>query len=114
MSTLYISPRPTPHALYPSHVGLRFLLLGDLNCWVDAMALRYNSTNRTSTNAPGLDVRVPSFGVTDSVEYIDPSWAAWIVGNIGMYAAPLVESKWAPISNTNSCAVNHRNLWPNW
>ncbi|XP_063802310.1 phosphatidylcholine-sterol acyltransferase isoform X2 [Pseudophryne corroboree] len=49
-----------------------FLPLG-IDCWIDNIRVVYNKTTRMATNAPGVDVRVPGFGKTFSVEYLDKS-----------------------------------------
>lgn len=37
------------------------------------MKLIYDNNTRTTHNAPGVDIRVPGFGNSSVVEYIDPS-----------------------------------------
>lgn len=37
------------------------------------MKLVYNSTSRTTSNQPGVEIRVQGFGSTESVEYVDPA-----------------------------------------
>lgn len=45
------------------------------DCWVDNIRLIYDDVSRTTSNVPGVDVRVPKTFVTDSMEWIDPSIA---------------------------------------
>jgi hypothetical protein len=57
------------------------------------MALQFNATTGTSSNAVGVETRVPGWGSTESIEYVDPSWTAWVLGNIGVYATYLIEGR---------------------
>ncbi|GFY59931.1 phospholipase A2 group XV [Trichonephila inaurata madagascariensis] len=45
----------------------------DLKCWVENMRLVYDNQTRKTSNMPGVDVRVPGFGGTETVEIIDPN-----------------------------------------
>jgi lysophospholipase-3 len=47
-----------------------------IDCWVDNMKLTYDNITRTTTNNPGVDIRIPDFGNSTSVEWIDPSKAS--------------------------------------
>ncbi|XP_014802960.1 PREDICTED: phosphatidylcholine-sterol acyltransferase [Calidris pugnax] len=49
-----------------------FLPVG-VDCWIDNTRVVYNRTSRKMTNAPGVHIRVPGFGKTYSVEYLDQS-----------------------------------------
>lgn len=40
------------------------------------MRLVYNNETRTTSNSPGVSVRIPAFGNSTSVEWIDPSRAS--------------------------------------
>ena len=43
-----------------------------IDCWIDNMRLEYNNITRTSHNPPGVYIRVPGFGQTETIEYLDP------------------------------------------
>ncbi|KAK3231203.1 hypothetical protein Dsin_003084 [Dipteronia sinensis] len=56
-------------------------------CFADRMMLHYDSHIDDYLNAPGIETRVPHFGSTQSLLYLDPS-----LKHITAYMAPLVES----------------------
>ncbi|RCN34756.1 Lecithin:cholesterol acyltransferase [Ancylostoma caninum] len=47
-----------------------------IDCWVDNMMLVFNATTGLSSNMPGVDIRVPGFGGTSSIEWLDKSKAS--------------------------------------
>ncbi|XP_055546435.1 phospholipase A2 group XV-like [Wyeomyia smithii] len=47
-----------------------------IDCWIDNMRLVYNRTARTTENSPGVVTRIPGFGTSETVEWIDPSHAS--------------------------------------
>ncbi|XP_037734090.1 phosphatidylcholine-sterol acyltransferase [Chelonia mydas] len=49
-----------------------FLPLG-VACWIDNTRVVYNRSTGKMSNAPGVQIRVPGFGKTYSVEYLDKS-----------------------------------------
>nr|XP_008516437.1 PREDICTED: phosphatidylcholine-sterol acyltransferase isoform X3 [Equus przewalskii] len=49
-----------------------FLPLG-VDCWIDNTRVVYNRSSGRVSNAPGVQIRVPGFGKTYSVEYLDTS-----------------------------------------
>jgi len=44
-----------------------------VSCWVDNVRLVYNQDTHTTSDAPGVETRIPGFGNTSSVEFIDKS-----------------------------------------
>uniref|UniRef100_A0A8D0V6U6 Phosphatidylcholine-sterol acyltransferase n=1 Tax=Sus scrofa TaxID=9823 RepID=A0A8D0V6U6_PIG len=54
-----------------------FLPLG-VDCWIDNTRVVYNRTSGRVSNAPGVEIRVPGFGKTYSVEYLDNSKLAGV------------------------------------
>ena len=57
------------------------------------MELFYDVTTKTSRNLRGVETRVPGFGDTASVEFIDASFAARLLGDAGSIFAPFVNSE---------------------
>ena len=57
------------------------------------MELKWDGARGRSNNAPGVETRVPGWGSTEHMEYIDPSWTAWLLGNVGSYISHLVKGR---------------------
>ncbi|XP_061577139.1 phosphatidylcholine-sterol acyltransferase [Cololabis saira] len=56
---------------FPLWIDLNMFMPIGVDCWIDNIRLVYNRTNRRSSNSPGVQVRVPGFGQTFSIEYLD-------------------------------------------
>lgn len=56
---------------FPLWINLNMFMPIGVNCWIDNIRLVYNRTTRRSTNSLGVQVRVPGFGQTYSIEYLD-------------------------------------------
>ncbi|XP_011911494.1 PREDICTED: group XV phospholipase A2 isoform X2 [Cercocebus atys] len=54
-------------------LNLELLLPVIIDCWIDNIRLVYNKTSRATQFPDGVDVRVPGFGKTFSLEFLDPS-----------------------------------------
>lgn len=85
---------PPPHFFCSRHsnwfelwLDLRLILPEVIDCYVDNMRLTYNSTTKTTSNADGVDIQIPGFGDTATVEYFDASGFAY-----ASYFAPIVRS----------------------
>ena len=54
-------------------LNLELLVPFIIDCWVDNMKLIYDNQTRTTHDNDGVQIRVPGFGNTTTVEYVDPS-----------------------------------------
>ncbi|KAL0968241.1 hypothetical protein UPYG_G00264220 [Umbra pygmaea] len=68
-------------------LNLELLVPVAIDCWIDNIRLIYNRTTRLTEAPPGVDVRVPGFGQTFSLEYLDPSKQG-----VGMYFFTIVQA----------------------
>ncbi|XP_062032807.1 phospholipase A2 group XV isoform X3 [Lepus europaeus] len=68
-------------------LNLELLLPVIIDCWIDNIRLIYNKTSRATQFPDGVDVRVPGFGKTFSLEFLDPSKSS-----VGSYFHTMVES----------------------
>ena len=55
-----------------------------IDCWVDNMRLIYDNKTRTTRNNDGVEMKIPDFGNTTSVEYLDVGRSSYALyfGNI--------------------------------
>ncbi|VDD96086.1 unnamed protein product [Enterobius vermicularis] len=58
-----------------------------LDCWADNMRLVFNLTDGSTSNMPGVDIRIPGFGSTESIEWLDKSKTS-----IGRYFTDIVKA----------------------
>jgi len=82
---------PTTSSWYRLWLDVWQLREGQLNCWADNIKLVYNTTSKLSSNVAGVSTRVPGWGDTSGLEYLDTSWSAWVLGDAGNYMHDLVE-----------------------
>uniref|UniRef100_A0A914VNE4 Uncharacterized protein n=1 Tax=Plectus sambesii TaxID=2011161 RepID=A0A914VNE4_9BILA len=67
-------------------LNLELFLPYVIDCWVDNMKLFFNETTNKTENSPGVVTRVPGWGNTSTVEWLDPSKSS-----SGLYYTTLVE-----------------------
>lgn len=68
-------------------LNLELLLPLIIDCWIDNIRLVYNTTTKTTASPEGVNVRVPGFGQTYPLEFLDPSKRS-----VGTYFYTLVQS----------------------
>ncbi|CAB3230343.1 unnamed protein product [Arctia plantaginis] len=54
-------------------LNLELLVPFIIDCWVDNLRLEYNNVTRSTSNAAGVEIRVPGWGNPEPVEWLDPS-----------------------------------------
>jgi len=64
-----------------------------VDCWSENTQLVFNRTTKRYSNFPGVETWIPGWGETDTIEYVDPSWTAWLLGNIGVYAKYFIDGR---------------------
>ncbi|CAF3711314.1 unnamed protein product [Rotaria sp. Silwood1] len=85
---------PTPHFFCARHsdwfelwFNVRLLLPEVIDCFIDNMRLTYNSTTKKTSNLEGIDIQIPGFGETSTIEYFDSSSYSY-----SSYFAPIIRS----------------------
>ncbi|XP_023023539.2 lysosomal phospholipase A and acyltransferase [Leptinotarsa decemlineata] len=47
-----------------------------IDCWIDNIKLIYDNETRTTRNTDGVEIRIPGWGITETLEWLDPSHAS--------------------------------------
>lgn len=85
---------PPPHFFCSRHsnwfelwLDIGLILPEVIDCFVDNMRLVYNETTKKTSNIDGVEVQVPDFGNTSTVEYFDATGFAF-----SAYFAPIIRN----------------------
>lgn len=65
-------------------------LARSLKCWAENIQLHYDLESGQNRNSPGVETRVLGWGETSTVEYLDPSWTAWALKDVGNYFGVMI------------------------
>ncbi|XP_077284078.1 lysosomal phospholipase A and acyltransferase-like [Arctopsyche grandis] len=57
-------------------LNLELLVPLVIDCWIDNMKLHYDNVSRMTSNTPGVTIKVPGWGNSEPVEWLDPSHAS--------------------------------------
>lgn len=61
---------------YDIWLNKELMVWGVIDCLVDNLRLVYNNITRKTENAPGVTIRIPGWGYSETVEWIDTSHAS--------------------------------------
>lgn len=85
---------PPPHFFCARHANwfelwldVRLLLPEVIDCFVDNMRLTYDPVTKKTSNLEGVEINVPGFGSTSSIEYFDSSSISY-----ASYFGPIVRN----------------------
>jgi lysophospholipase-3 len=85
---------PPPHFFCARHskwfelwLDVRLLLPEVIDCFVDNMRLQYDPATRKTSNLEGVDIQIPGFGETNTIEFFDSSGFSY-----SSYFAPIIRS----------------------
>lgn len=70
----YICEKTTPD-YFNIWLNMELLVPLVIDCWIDNIKLLYDNKTRTTRNNDGVDIRIPGWGLTETVEWLDPSHA---------------------------------------
>lgn len=79
---------------------LRFfkdLLPEGLHCTLENIRLVFHPSTNESTPPEGVQIKIPGWGTSKAVEYVDDSLIARLL-HVGYDAAPLVDGKHIPLT----------------
>jgi len=54
-------------------LNLELMIPEIIDCWVDNVKLKYDNVTHKTSNNDGVEIRIPGFGNTTTVEWLDPS-----------------------------------------
>ncbi|XP_017778918.1 PREDICTED: group XV phospholipase A2-like [Nicrophorus vespilloides] len=75
-TTVHYICQKTTKDFYNIWLNMEQLVPLVIDCWVDNIKLVYNNVTRKTENMPGVETRVPGFGGSETVEWLDPSHAS--------------------------------------
>ena len=85
---------PPPHFFCARHsnwfelwLDVRLLIPEVIDCFVDNMRLSYDPVTKKTSNMDGVEIQIPGFGETSSIEFFDSSGISY-----SSYFGPIVKN----------------------
>ncbi|RZC35361.1 uncharacterized protein BDFB_006944 [Asbolus verrucosus] len=75
-STVHYICEKTTSDYFNIWLNMELLVPLVIDCWIDNIKLLYDKKTRTTRNNDGVDIRIPGFGGSETVEWLDPSHAS--------------------------------------
>lgn len=57
-------------------LNLELLVPLIIDCWIDNVKLSYDNVTRKTSNTAGVQIRIPGWGSSETVEWLDPTHAS--------------------------------------
>jgi lysophospholipase III len=75
-ASVHIFCQKTTKDFFNIWLNLELLVPLVIDCWIDNVKLTYDNVTRTTRNQDGVETRIPGWGTSEVVEWLDPSLAS--------------------------------------
>jgi lysophospholipase III len=75
-STAHIFCQKTTKDFFNIWLNMELLVPLIIHCFIENVKLNYDNVTRTTSNQEGVETRIPGWGTSEVVEWLDPSHAS--------------------------------------